>query len=244
MNIPFEIHITGDSTINEALDKLGIKNIIIELLKPNGCLLRTEYMSSFVVSLQYSEIHEYVLDIVSKLTECNIVRVKIESPPITHLFPMSLYVESHFIPKGNNYPLSRNTRSGKILGTDREYSKSKYLEFLDKWKDEDCELCIFDTFKEEDYDWFNLYNFPIRKSVHNTKHHHAHVIIVGIGSIGHIDHGISTIIDRNNLEEVFEPPTIKMQPLPPMIPMIEPIYYEEPHKQRKSRTNKRKFNGF
>ena len=43
----FEIHITGTSDINEQLDKLAIKNIVIDLLTPNKEVLRTEYMSSF-----------------------------------------------------------------------------------------------------------------------------------------------------------------------------------------------------
>lgn len=73
----------------------------------------------------------------------------------------------------------------------------------------------------------------------HNKQHRA-IIVIGIAA-----HDIpSTMFNRNHPEEVFEPPTIKVQPLPPMIPMMDhPVYYEE-HKQRKSRTNKRKFNGF
>jgi len=35
----FEIHITGDETINSELDSMGIKNIIVELLTPSQDLL-------------------------------------------------------------------------------------------------------------------------------------------------------------------------------------------------------------
>jgi hypothetical protein len=45
----FEIHITGSHGINQELDSLGIKNIIVDLLTPEHKLIRTEYMSSFVV---------------------------------------------------------------------------------------------------------------------------------------------------------------------------------------------------
>ena len=82
---------------------------------------------------------------------------KIECPPYSELFPMSIYVESHFNPIFVIYPISRNKKSGKLMATDREYNKDKYLTFLDNWTNEDCELCIFDSFVDEDLDWFNLY---------------------------------------------------------------------------------------
>lgn len=155
--IPFEVHITGDSSIIDELDKLNIKNIIVELLDRDYEVLRLEFMSSFIVKLPYCVIHQYVLDLVEKLKHCNIIRIKIECPPILELFPMSLYVESHFEPINNEYPLSRNFKSKKMMATDREYMKNNYYSFIDKWKDVDCELCVFDSFIEEDLDWFNLY---------------------------------------------------------------------------------------
>ena len=49
----FEVHITGiNQEINKELDQLNIKNIIIDLLKPDGSLLRTEYMSSMVYKFE------------------------------------------------------------------------------------------------------------------------------------------------------------------------------------------------
>ena len=44
----FEIHITGESSIIGVLSILGVKTIVVDLLKPDGELLRTEYMSSYV----------------------------------------------------------------------------------------------------------------------------------------------------------------------------------------------------
>ena len=159
--IPYEIHITGENTIISELNNLGVKNIIVQLLKPDGELLRTEYMSSHVIKrATYAEVLEFIDDLTSKL-ESKIIRVKIECPPYKDLFEHSLYIESHFKPKrlwGNIYPVSRNSKSGKLMATDREYDISGYDLFLEKWADEDCELCLFDTFKEEDLDWFELYD--------------------------------------------------------------------------------------
>ena len=44
----FEIHITGKKSIINEFNNLKIKNIIVELLKPDNSLLRIEYMSSFI----------------------------------------------------------------------------------------------------------------------------------------------------------------------------------------------------
>lgn len=78
----------------------------------------------------------------------------------------------------------------------------------------------------------------------HIKHHHAHRISMGIAA-----HDIpSTTFNRNNLEQALEPPfiqPIELKPLPSMlqVQMYAELPYEE-RKQRKSRTNKRKFNGF
>lgn len=157
----FEIHITGaDESINKELDSLGIKNIVVELLHPDKTVLRTEYMSSFISK---HETADDCMEMVRTLTQIvmysKIIRVKIESPVYDEYIEKSLYMESHFIPKSDDatYPLSRNARSGKIMGTDREYDISKYGEFMEKWKGEDLELCLVDSFVEEDADWFALY---------------------------------------------------------------------------------------
>jgi len=152
----FEIHITGDETINSELDSMGIKNIIVELLTPSQDLYRTEYMSSFICKCEsYQKCKDYVDHIISKL-KSPIIRVKIESPYYEHY--KCLYLESHFKPFDNKFPMSRNKKSGKLMGTDRSYTPENYPQFIEKWKDEDVEMCLFDSFVEEDFDWFELYN--------------------------------------------------------------------------------------
>ena len=153
----FEVHITGSKGINEELDKLGIKNIVIDLLKPNKDVLRTEYMSSFITkhaNLIGCQFH--VNSILDKLTS-NIIRVKIESPYYEHYKKGSLYLESHFPPFNEEYPISRNAKSNKLLATDRTYNKIEYRDFAEKWKHVELEMCLVDTFVNEDMDWFKLY---------------------------------------------------------------------------------------
>lgn len=158
MAIPFEIHITGEESILSELTELGLKNISVELLRPNKDIIRIEHMSSFTINLDYKDIHDYVKSLISIL-KSHIFRIKVECPPIKDLFPLSLYIESHFEPLEGitKYPLSRNLSSRNLMATDREYSKKEYENFLEYWKNEVCELCILDTFKEEDFDWFQLY---------------------------------------------------------------------------------------
>ena len=153
----FEIHITGSSDINLQLDRLGIKNIIIDLLKPNKRILRTEYMSSFISKHKdLADCQRMVNSILANLS-CEIIRVKIESPYYEHYKKKSLYLESHFAPVNDLYPISQNNRTGKLLATDRTYKKKDYKAFIDKWKGEDVEMCLIDTFVAEDEDWFKLY---------------------------------------------------------------------------------------
>lgn len=153
----FEIHITGNESINDELDKLNIKNIIVELLTPKNEIIRTEYMSSFIYKCEsYIQCKEYVNNLLSIL-KSDIIRVKIESPYYEHYKELSLYMESHFLPKNIQYPISRNRKSGKLMGTDRVYNKLEYDDFMKKWNDSDFELCLYDTFIEEDFDWFEKY---------------------------------------------------------------------------------------
>jgi len=154
----FEIHITGEKGINKELDGLGIKNIIVELLHPNMDLFRVEYMSSFIAEKPgFNECLEDVLKLRDSL-KSKVIRTKIECPIYYQEYEsISLYAESHFNFFNTNYPLSRNQRSGRIMGTDREYDKTKYSYFTKKWENEELELCLFDSFIEEDADWFKLY---------------------------------------------------------------------------------------
>lgn len=153
----FEIHITGTKDIIPQLDRLGIKNIIIDLLKPNMKVLRTEFMSSFVSK------HKNLLDcqrmvnsVIANLS-CDIIRVKIECPYYEHYKDQSLYLESHFKPFNKAYPIARNIKSFKEIATDRTYDKKDYDSFANKWKKAEVEMCLVDNFIEEDKDWFDLY---------------------------------------------------------------------------------------
>lgn len=154
----FEIHITGATkAINTQLDRLGIKNIIIDLLKPNYRVLRTEFMSSFVTKHNnLDDCKRYVDSVIANLS-CEIIRVKIESPYYEHYKEQSLYLEAHFKPFNTNYPIARNIKSFKELATDRTYDKDEYEAFQNKWIKEDVEMCLVDSFIEEDKDWFDLY---------------------------------------------------------------------------------------
>ena len=155
--IPFEIHIAGRSKdILDEFDKVGIKNIAVELLRPDESVIRTEYMSSFIQKCFYTEIHDYVLYLLNRI-KSPVLRVKIECPPIEELFPLSLYIESHKQEKSRVLPTSRNVKSGKYMTTKREYSKPLYKEFIEANKGTEVELCIFDSWKEEDFDWFECY---------------------------------------------------------------------------------------
>lgn len=153
----FEIHITGSHGINNELDSLGIKNIIVELLTPELKLMRTEYMSSFVIKKgSLLECKAFVDDLVNKL-KSQIIRVKIESPFYEHYIDNALYLESHFKPFNDAFPISRNARSKKLMATARTYEKTHYEAFKKEWENEDVEMCLVDTFVNEDKDWFDLY---------------------------------------------------------------------------------------
>jgi hypothetical protein len=156
----FEIHITGEEGINAELDALGIKNIVVDLLKPNGEVLRTEYMSSFISKHNsLIECKEMVADLLLKL-KTKLIRIKIESPYYEKYVEKSLYMECHFEPT-NTYslPVSRNAKSKKLMATDRTYHHDRYDLFINFYKSTgaDIELCLHDTFVNEDKDWFDLY---------------------------------------------------------------------------------------
>lgn len=158
----FEIHITGTYSILKELKQLKIKTIQICLLTPNLKKFRNEYMSSFIVKYNtYEECKEYVDSIVLKL-KSKIIRVKIECPVYEEYIDRSVYIESHFSPHiegGKAFvPISQNINSKKLMGTCREYNKLKYNEFIEFWKhNEELELCLYDDYIREDFDWFELY---------------------------------------------------------------------------------------
>lgn len=156
MTIPFEIHITGDQNILKAKN---LKTITIDLLKPDQSFLRSEYMTSQVI---YSENFEKICSIVTdlcleleKITQ--IQRVKIECPYYQQFLSQALYIESHFVTKQGDFPISRNQKKVELLGTEREYDSAKFADFRKKWSGQIIELCVLDTNPEEDADWFDYW---------------------------------------------------------------------------------------
>lgn len=156
----FEIHITGDKSILKNGNDLGIKTISIDLLQPDRNFHRTEYMTSHVHKCENFEIcRKYVDDTVDKLRKAktNIIRVKIECPYYEHYVNDSIYIESHFEDRNGRFPISKNQNKDFYLATDREYNRELYKNFTERYNGEIVELCLFDSFVEEDLDWFSLY---------------------------------------------------------------------------------------
>jgi hypothetical protein len=160
----YEIHITGEPSIIDELSKLNIKNITVELYAPNGIILRKEYMSSFVEKFStYRECVDFVNTLLQSLTS-KVIRAKIETPYDEKLLPFCYYVETHYPFTGcYDYPVSRNVESEKMMCTERSYmwgsSGSTVPEAVSKWKSEgkEIEMCLYDSFMDEDSDWFDLY---------------------------------------------------------------------------------------
>jgi hypothetical protein len=92
-----------------------------------------------------------------KIAGVNVLRVKIESPYYDHYRKQSLYMESHFEAEDARYPMSRNQRKTTRLATDREYDQRFYDLFRAAWASKELELCLYDTWVDEDKDWFDLY---------------------------------------------------------------------------------------
>ncbi len=157
---PFEVHITGDHNIHDAAKILGLKTITIDLLRPDGSLLRTEHMTSVVRkfptigdAIQMIGTWKHAL----KTYGVRIIRTKLEVPPLEKYEAQSLYMESHFETDDFIYPTSQNRRSKKLLATDRVLDKSLYTWFKTRHKDHELELCVHDSFMDEDIDWFSQY---------------------------------------------------------------------------------------
>jgi hypothetical protein len=154
----FEVHITGEPSIIEEFDKLGIKSIKVELISPENKVMQVEHMSSFVVN--YDNIIDfsfYLQDLIYTI-KSKIIRIKVEIPGFHREFDQqALYIESHFNPINSIYPISQNLNSGKLLGTAREVNKDKFNLFRSIWRDKEIELCIYDTNINFDLEWFKSY---------------------------------------------------------------------------------------
>jgi len=169
----FEIHMTAaDDSIHEAADDLKIKTIAVNLLRPDLSILRTEHMTSHAQDFSdFDECKKFVNDLAFKFRNRGIemVRTKIETPFSSSVACNSVYIESHWkqIISGNYFghrcsPLSQNQNklgSDKYLATDRLYDRKYFDLFNDAYKNNaTVELCLYDSFVEEDADWFNLYD--------------------------------------------------------------------------------------
>ena len=151
----FEIHITGTEEIIKRANELQIKSIIIDLLKPDRSVLRSEFMTSHVKKFNdYAECYNYTMDLASRLG--NVIRVKIESPYYNKYLNQCLYLESHFISDKMVHPTSKNRIKDKLLATARTYAKDTFGEFINNY--DEIEMCLFDDFVSEDSDWFVLYD--------------------------------------------------------------------------------------
>ncbi len=72
----------------------------------------------------------------------------------------ALYIERHwktnlFSEDFTSYPLSYIINKNKYVLTDREYDKSKFREFAEKYPK--TELCLLDTAVSHDKYWFDLW---------------------------------------------------------------------------------------
>lgn len=154
----FEIHITGDITIHETAKQFGDKTIQVALLRPDQSLIRVEHMTSIRIKMPS---YKFCLGAVGYYQNDyrGFTRFKIECPAsYTHYLRDGLYVESHFPAEDLNSPISRNIRSGKLLGTNREYNPEKFEEFLKNQPEgSEKEICLFDTNVGQDQDWLDLW---------------------------------------------------------------------------------------
>lgn len=157
----FEVHITGDKSILEHGEALGVKTIAVDLLRPDKSLLRSEYMTSIIMKCtNYETCKQQVCELSDKLLArgVGIIRTKIECPPYQHYLGSSLYAESHFKTTSyDDFPVSRNQKKDYLLATDRTYDKGEYSEFMKLHEDDELELCLFDSFIDEDLDWLSLW---------------------------------------------------------------------------------------
>ncbi len=72
-----------------------------------------------------------------------------------------LYVETHFpvTPEeapNIGLPISRNILTGKLIATDRVYDPGQFQNFVDKYKDNKVELCLFDSNVRHDDHWIEV----------------------------------------------------------------------------------------
>jgi hypothetical protein len=156
----FEVHITGSENIHKVGEVLLYKTIAIDLLRPDQSVLRTEHMTSMVVKQpSFESCQTAVLQMVENLRAggVDIIRVKIECPFYPHYVPISKYLESHYESGLFVHPTSRNQNKSTLLATDRVWDHDHYEGFRQSYVNHMVELCLYDTYANEDDDWFSLY---------------------------------------------------------------------------------------
>lgn len=170
----FEIHITAEKTIRSLKN---LKTISLELFQPNGCFLKEEHMTSMIK--KYESAYFAIEDTLKlsnnlKSLGIDVYRTKIECPPYPEYLDKAIYVESHFeVSSTEEFPTSRNLNKSTLLGTEREYNKINFENFLkfSKAKGRETEICIYDDNIKEDEKWFSFYNYFKNKqtSTNNKK---------------------------------------------------------------------------
>ena len=91
----------------------------------------------------------------------NIIRVKIESPCYDHYIEKGLYLEVHTKEiESIAWPLSVNATKTfpEPSATVRTYDVNEFDSFRKKYGEKKTELCLYDSFVNEDKDWFDLYD--------------------------------------------------------------------------------------
>lgn len=155
----FEIHITGLESIHELSKRIGKKTITVEMVNKAKLMLYQEHMTSMVEKYDSAaECIDYVERYVRYYGNHIISRAKVECPAIpeySHYLETARYVEAHFEAQDLSYPMSRNASKNFYLATDREYDKSKFNDFIEKYKDKaEIEICVYDTNIWTDNIWF------------------------------------------------------------------------------------------
>lgn len=175
----FEIHLTGDERIHDLAKTKSLKTIVVDLLRPDFSVLRSEHMTSFVIEKsQYEEVLQYVKELEWYFRDAGLIRSKIESPFEHQYVEQSLYIESHFVTETAEFPISRNRKKSTFLATDREYDQKKYNNFRKIYNSKGLELCLYDSNVSEDADWFCLFkNYDNPKSSSRIEQHDEHQLL-------------------------------------------------------------------
>lgn len=163
----FEVHITGSPLVHTVAKRWGHKTIAIDLVGRDRNVMRAEHMTSII--LQAEDLYECAKEVKAiadryRAEGVDIYRVKIESPPYPHYVPIALYAEAHYKTEDCILPISRSQHKSYYICTDRLY---QFYSDFEEWKDWHCskqhevELCLMDTFPQEDADWFTAFGHQI-----------------------------------------------------------------------------------